>query len=70
MTTINLPDTFDIDELRRTVNTVAATDQRKNGAGRLSSRADAHKAVLQACVRQAKDFHQLRAAMRLMVDAL
>ncbi|MCP3017417.1 hypothetical protein [Cupriavidus basilensis] len=70
MTPITLPETFNIDDLRRTVNNVAATDQRKNGAGFLSARAEAHKAVLQACVRQAKDLAQLRAAMRLMVDAL
>lgn len=69
MTTITLPQSFDIHELRRTVKNVAS-QRRREGAGFLSAHTDATKLVLTECVKQANTVHQLKAALGLLIDAL
>ncbi len=69
MTTISLPQSFDIHELRRTVKNVAG-QRRREGAGFLSAHTEATKLVLAECVKQANTVSQLRAALGLLVDAL
>ncbi|WP_454735400.1 hypothetical protein [Cupriavidus necator] len=69
MTTISLPPSFDIHELRRTVKNVAS-QRRREGAGFLSAHTEATKLVLSECVKQANTVAQLKATIGLLVDAL
>lgn len=69
MTTISLPPSYDIHELRRTVKS-EADQRRRKGAGYLSAHQDAAKAVLSECVKTASTVQQLRAALGLICDIL
>lgn len=69
MTTISLPPSYDIHELRRTVKS-EADQRRRKGAGYLSAHQDAAKAVLSECVKTAKSFGELKAALALICDIL